>query len=225
MQFEKFLHHHNIIYPTKVTNLTKHEKENELFLIGTTLTYKILLKIIDDNIDNYNFKVKELLLEIENLKLKQTTQVINNDNELIKELLYNNKLLTNKVCSLETSIEKILHKLNEKETKVVTGFNQQLPQLGPRVQKINSENLQLVKVYESVCEVMKENSNIKRPSLNKAIIENTIYCGFRWLFVDRNLDPTIIHSIEPTKETKIQNLGYIAKLNENKSNFKLFMPG
>ena len=215
--FEKFLHHHNIIYPTKVTNLTKHEKENELFLIGTTLTYKNLLKIIDDNIDNYNFKVKELLLEIENLKLKQTTQVINNDNELIKELLYNNKLLTNKVCSLETSIEKILHKLNEKETKVVTGFNQQLPQLGPRVQKINPENLQLVKVYESVCEVMKENSNIKRPSLNKAIIENTIYCGFRWLFVDRNLDPTIIHNILPTKQTKNQNLGYIAQINKDKT--------
>ena len=215
--FEKFLHHHNIIYPTKVTNLTKHEKENELFLIGTTLTYKTLLKIIDDNIDNYNFKVKELLLEIENLKLKQTTQVINNDNELIKELLYNNKLLTNKVCSLETSIEKILNKLNEKETKVVTGFNQQLPQLGPRVQKINSENLQLVKVYESVCEVMKENSNIKRPTLNKAIIENTIYCGFRWLFVDRNLDPTIIHNILPTKQTKNQNLGYIAQINKDKT--------
>ena len=34
--FEKFLHHHNIIYPTKVTNLTKHEKENELFLISVT---------------------------------------------------------------------------------------------------------------------------------------------------------------------------------------------
>lgn len=215
--FEKFLHHHNIIYPTKVNNLTKHEKENELFLIGTTLTYKILLKIIDDNIDNYNFKVKELLLEIENLKLKQTTQVINNDNELIKELLYNNKLLTNKVCSLETSIEKILNKLNEKETKVVTGFNQQLPQLGPRVQKINPENLQLVKVYESLCEVMKENSNIKRPSLNKAIIENTIYCGFRWLFVDRNLDPTIIHNILPTKQTKNQNLGYIAQINKDKT--------
>ena len=47
--------------------------------------------------------------------------------------------------------------------------------------------------------------------------ENTVYCGFRWLFIDRNLDPHIIHNIEPTKQTKIQNLGYIAKLNSNKS--------
>ena len=57
----------------------------------------------------------------------------------------------------------------------------------------------------------------KRPSINKAVIENTIYCGFRWLFVDRNLDPNIITHIEPTKQTKIQNLGYIAKLNAEKN--------
>jgi hypothetical protein len=64
--------------------------------------------------------------------------------------------------------------LNEKETKLVTGFNQQMPNLGPRLQKINPENLQLVKVYESVTELMNENKNIKRPSIMKAIQENTI---------------------------------------------------
>ena len=36
--------------------------------------------------------------------------------------------------------------------------------------------------------ILKEELNIKRPSINKAIIENTIYCGFRWQLVERNLD-------------------------------------
>ena len=40
----------------------------------------------------------------------------------------------------------------------------------------------------------------------KAITDNTIYCGFRWLLVERNLDPNIVHEIKPTKETKVQNL-------------------
>ena len=46
-------------------SLSKHETELELFLIGKNLTYQILLKIIDDNIDNYNYnyRVNELLLE------------------------------------------------------------------------------------------------------------------------------------------------------------------
>ena len=69
----------------------------------------------------------------------------------------------------------------------------------------------------TVTEAMNEDKNIKRPSIMKAIQENTIYCGFRWLLVERNLDHNIIHSIEPTKQTKIQNLGYIAKLDANKT--------
>lgn len=146
--FETFLHHHTSIFANKVTNLKGHEKENELFLIGSTLTYQTLLKIIDDNIDNYNYKVRELLLEIENLKFKHNGQTINNDNEMLKELIQTNKLLTNKVSSLENSIHQILNKLNEKDNKVVTGFSQQMPHLGPRLQKINPETLQLIKVYE-----------------------------------------------------------------------------
>lgn len=215
--FESFLHHHSFIYPSKVSNLHGHETENELFLIGNKLTYNSLLKIIEDNIDNYNFKVKELLLEIANLKLKQTNQPVNNDNELLKELISSNKLLTNKVSSLENSIQLILNKMNTQEPKVVTGFNQQILNLGPRLQKINPDSMQLIKVYETVTELMNENKNIKRPSIMKSIEENTIYCGFRWMLVERNLDSTIIHNILPTKETKVQNLGYIAKLNSNKS--------
>ena len=215
--FEQFLHSHQIIQSTNVKNLTGHESEKELFLIGTKLTIQMVIKLINDNIDNYNYKVRELLLEIENLKLKNNGQTINNDNEMLKELIQTNKLLTNKVSSLETSIHLILNKLNEKETKIVTGFSQQIPHLGPRLQKINPETLQLVKVYESVTEAMNENKNIKRPSIAKAVEENTIYCGFRWLLIERNLDPTIIHSIQPTKQTKVQQLGYIAKLNADKS--------
>lgn len=216
-EFEQFLHSHKDIHPTKVSNLTGHEKENELFLIGTTLTYQALLKIINENVDNYNYKVRELLLEIENLKLKNSGQIVNNNDVLLKELIHTNKLLTNKVTSLENSIQQILNKLNTQETKVVTGFNQQMPHLGPRLQKINPETLQLVKVYESVTEAMNEDKNIKRPSIAKAVEENTIYCGFRWLLVERNLDPTIIHEIQPTKQTTPQNVGYIAKLNAYKS--------
>ena len=215
--FEGFLHNHNIVYPNKCKTLEKHEKENELFLIGKNLTYQMLLKIIEDNINNYNYRVSELLLENELLKSKVETNQNNINNDLIMELIQTNKLLTNKVSSLESSMQQILNKLNAQETKVVTGFNQQMPHLGPRLQKINPETLHLIKVYESVTEAMNENKNLKRPSITKAVEENTIYCGFRWLLVERNLDPNIIHSIQPTKQTKVQNLGYIAKLNADRS--------
>jgi hypothetical protein len=64
---------------------------------------------------------------------------------------------------------------------------------------------------------MNENNKIKRPSLSKAISENTVYEGFRWLLVDRNLDATKIATIEPTRATIVKSPGYIAKLNPEKT--------
>jgi prophage antirepressor-like protein len=235
--FECMLHHNTIIRPNKVKNLENHERENELFLIGQNLTYQMVLKIINDNIDNYNYTVRELLLENEVLRLKRDNPSANIDGELLaeliqtnKKLIESNKQLNERVISLENTMNILIeNKLKEnnipiqsepsikKETKLVTGFGQQMPHLGPRLQKINPETLQLIKVYECITEVMNEDKTIKRPSINKAINQNTIYRGFRWLLVERNLDPNVIHSIEPTKQIQEQNLGYIAKLNIDKT--------
>jgi hypothetical protein len=220
--FETFIKDHDNIRPSKVTDLPGHESELELFLIGKNLSYKTLLSTVNKNIKYFNDtnnEVKKLELELEILKTKQNSNIVSDEvpNDLFKNLLDMNKLLMNKIDKLEQSNKEILDKLNASQTKIVTGFNQQNPHLGPRLQKINPETLHLVKVYESVTEAMNENQIIKRPSINKAIQENTIYCGFRWLLVERNLDPNIIHNIEPTKQIKSQNLGYIAKLNIDKT--------
>ena len=226
-EFEQFLLHHDNIRLNKVTDLIGQENRNELFLIGKNLTYKTLLHIIESNIKNYNFSISELLKENELLRLQM--QTINNQNNnynitdnieihsVLQEFTKTIKNLSNKIDNLEKINIELSEKINSSQTKVSTGFNEPLVTLGPRLQKINPETLEIVKVYESVSEVMKENKQIKRPSINKAIIENTIYCGFRWLFVERNLDPNIIYNIGPTKQTKNQNLGYIAKLNKEKT--------
>jgi hypothetical protein len=141
----------------------------------------------------------------------------NNDNLLIQELIKTVKQMSGKIDNLEQSNKELLDKFDKTQTKVVTGFNEPLVTLGPRLQKINPETLELVKVYESVSELMKENNHIKRPSVNKAVLENTVYNGFRWAFVDRQLDANIIYNLKPTKPTQVQNTGYIAKLNAEKT--------
>lgn len=104
------------------------------------------------------------------------------------------------------------------QTKTTTNFNQPLVTLGPRLQKINPETMHLVKLYESIAECLKEyNFKVKRPSIVKSIKENTLYHGFRWAFVDRNNDPNVVKNFQPTKLTRPQNLGYIAKLNKEKT--------
>ena len=219
--FETFIKDHDHIRPSKVTDLPGHETELELFLIGKNLSYKTLLSTVNKNIKYFydtNNEVKKLELELEILKTKQNSNIVSDlSSDQLNKMNDILKMMMNKIDKLEQVNKEILDKLNASQSKLVTGFNQQNPHLGPRLQKINPETLHLVKIYESVTEAMNENQLIKRPSINKAIQENTIYCGFRWLLVERNLDPNIIHSIEPTKQTRSQNLGYIAKLNIDKT--------
>ena len=152
------------------------------------------------------------------VKLMLEMKNSNNDNLLIQELIKNVKQLSGKIDNLENSNKNIANKLNSLQTKTTTNFQEPLATLGPRLQQINSETMTINKVYESIAECIKEyNFKVKRPSIVKAIEDNTVYNGFRWAFVDRNTDPNIIANILPTKQTKTQNLGYIAKLNKEKT--------
>ena len=216
--FESFLHNHETIRGNRVTDLKGHESELELFLIGKVLSYKTLLDIINNNVKYFNNNdTSKIELENEQLKLMLEMKNTNNDNLLIQELIKTVKQMSGKIDNLEQSNKELLDKFDKTQTKLVTGFNEPLVTLGPRLQKINPETLELVKVYESVSELMKENNHIKRPSVNKAVVENTVYNGFRWAFVDRQLDANIIYNLKPTKPTQVQNTGYIAKLNTERT--------
>ena len=215
--FESFIHNHENVRLNKVTNLANHEKENELFMIGKDLPYTMLLRIINNNLKYFISINAELQRENENLKMMLEMKETNNENIFVKELVKAVKQLSNKIDSVEKMNKEILEKMNRPQARTTTGFNEPLVNLGHRLQKINPETLELIKVYENVAEVMRENPNIKRPSLNKAIVENRTYCNYRWLFVERSLDPLVVNNIVPTRPSIQKNIGYIAKLNQDKS--------
>jgi hypothetical protein len=218
--FESFIHNHEKIRLNKITNLKHHENEMELFLIGKNLTYQMVLNIINSNIKYFNdFNEYNRNLELENEKLKLMIQLkeSNNDSIFISDLMKEIKYLSNKIDSVEKTNKEILEKINQSQVITTSGFNQEPVNLGPRLQKINPETLELVNYYESVSDLMRENPNIKRPTLNKAIVENRVYYNYRWLFVERSMDPNIIHNISPTKESIHKEMGYIAKINQEKT--------
>lgn len=225
MNFEMFIHRHELIVPSKYKQLKGHENEKELFLIGDKLTVAIIKDIIDKNIKMFDYydpqlevdklKIQEriLKLEIEKLKILSTNPTIVNTithNENINEII-------NKTDNLEKTNNELKEQITKIQTKTVTGFNQVNKTVGPKLQKINPETMQLIKVYDSIAECIKENPKLKRSSIAKAIANNTIYQGFRYVFIDRNLDSNTLHNVQPTKKTKIQNNGYIAKLSADKN--------
>ena len=204
--FESYIHNHKPIRNNRVRDLEGHENELELFLIGKELTYQMILDAINSQIDNYQeSSTHKLELEIEKLKLELEKKDNVSDEKI--------NILCAKIDNLEKQNREILEKLGATTApKIVTGFQEPLVNLGPRVQQINPETMELIKVYESASQLMSENRVIKRPSLTKAVIANTVYCGFRWMFVERDQDASKTDSVQPTKHTRIQNLGYIAKL-------------
>ena len=184
--------------------------------MGGTLTYQRLLQIIETGILPYNNPVLEnerLKRENEQLRSQSTTNTLPIDHSILQEILKTNQLLLQKVQHLELMNSDIISRLNAMQTKTITACSQPDPHLGPRLQKIHPETLKILHVYETVTECIKEDHTLKRPSITKAVRENTIYHGFRWQTVDRDLDPNTIHSISPTKETRPQKNGYIAKVN------------
>jgi len=233
--FEMFLHYHSDIAPSNFKKLSGHETEKELFLVGKELSYGILLNIIKTNIKKFNeidaVDIENIRSDIEFIKTRLTNQTPTFDNQIhnqnqeqfsentniLQQLLSTQNILLDKIAGMERTNQQIMDKLNKMQTKTTTGFEQPLVTVGPRLQKINPDTLQLIKVYETVTECMKEDSRMKRPSINKAIEENKIYNGFRWAFVDRELDPNVIHNIAETKKARPQNLGYIAKINTEKT--------
>ena len=136
---------------------------------------------------------------------------------ILQEILKTNQLLLQKVQTLESTVKDMSNRMNAMQTKTTTVCSQPDPHLGPRLQKIHPETLQILHVYETVTECMKEDHAMKRPSINKAVREHTIYHGFRWQLIDRELDPHTAHTLAPTKATKQQKNGYVAKVNQEQT--------
>lgn len=227
--FESFLHCHEKIKPSNCKTLNNHKNEKELFLIGKELTYENLLKIIKKNIDkyndiNHNSEIEKLRLENEKLKLQINNSNDNNKNTNI--INFDDKKIIERLDKLEkTNSEllimnkQILEKLNNIQTKneITTGFGEINKNVGNRIQKINPESGKLIKYYENIAEILKNEPTLKRSSLKKAIDENLIYNGFQWMEVNRESDPNVIINYKKPKNTKSQNKGYIAKLNKDKT--------
>lgn len=217
--FESFVHNHEEVRLNRVSDLCGHEKERELFLIGSTLSYQRLTQIIENNICQFD-EVNEAYynaLQDFNDKLIEQLSCRSHLCQSIEQSPEQN-VTRQSIENLEKSNKEILEKISTLTVKSTTNFNEPLVTLGPRLQKINPETLSLIRTYDTVNECLKEsNFQMKRPSIMKAIKERTVYHGFRWALVYRGDDGTVVRDIGETKVVTPKTTGYIAKMNQEKT--------
>lgn len=207
--FEGFLH--STFSEHKVTNWVGHEREKELFLIGNNLSLKEVMDVIDMNIQNFrdtsyllsqkDLQIEKMALEIEKLKSNKTCNCINDDIKIMRQQL--------------NRIEANQNKHEIEPVKVLNNFNEPLKNIGLKLLKINPETFSIIETFTTIGDCVRRYSkSIARTGLENAIKNCSVYRGYRWKTVDEITNNIII---EPTKITRVQNVGYIAKLNKEKT--------
>lgn len=202
-------------------------EKNERYNKSTIILLQEKIDLQEHLINNQRYRIEILLSRIDYLEQilllkEENSNSTHNDN--------NQEKIDTITTIIQKSVENTQQSLSQQKTlppphqpkntqiNFKTGFGTLNKTIGPRLQQINPENLQILKVYEYVGEAITESNNIlKRPSIEKSVVECTIYKNFRWAYVPREKDPNVLHELQPTKETKVQNTGYIAKLNSTKT--------
>jgi hypothetical protein len=113
----------------------------------------------------------------------------------------------------------------QKETTVLIKEQNQTPIVigndtlkGRKIQLINPDNLTvIVKVYSSMIHVLKDNKTYDKQAIHNAIKNNTIYKGFRWLFVNHNENCNIVNDIKETVVSNQSETHIIVQLKKDKN--------
>jgi len=107
--FENFIHSHESIKDSRVTDLKGHESERELFLIGRKISYAMLTKLIKSNIEtfnkiNYSEVIEKLQAQLECAILKN----VQFENERINNFASQSNLNETAIANLMQKIESIV---------------------------------------------------------------------------------------------------------------------
>jgi len=193
--------------------LVNEEQYNEMIKI---------IKIIKPQYDNNDIKLLEKQLEVgqvETERLKIQIEADNSGNERIKnlkelaEVELKKREIELEIIKIEENI-KNQEKENseEEEEEEKKEISTEEPQLFtirkrnhssriPKIYQYNPDNLTTaIKMYNGPSDVERQNATFSPTPLKLASRNNTIYKGYRWLYVNRNEEPP--QELEPTKETK-----------------------
>ena len=218
--FETHIHGNNFIKKYKFNEESKNGKgSREIYLVNEEEYNEMIkiIKIIKPQYDNNDLKLLEKQIECE--KQKAQTSILENERIKSQTMLTEIEL---KRIELELEIIKIEENIKnqeeeeqeeeEQEEEEEEEISKEEPQLFtirkrnhssriPKIYQYNPDNLTTpIKMYNGPAEVERQNATFSPTPLKLASKNNTIYKGFRWLYVNRNEEPP--QELEPTKATK-----------------------
>lgn len=246
-KFEKYLHNNNFIKSCLYPLIKRDSSESKETYLVSDDELKEFIKIINEDKKKYQdidskeieeLKLKQNEIELEKIKIKEASELekikLKAEYELQqKELEF--EILQYKVNNIEKKeiIKEIINEIEfssddnylSDEELDLTKINFQLKKRSngnrsPKVYQYLPDNLSIpIKVFDSPTEVERNllELNISPAPLRASSKNNTIYKGFRWLFLNRNLElPLNISDTVDTKH-KSPDIKYIAMIDIKKT--------
>jgi phage anti-repressor protein len=216
------------IYKEKING----HSSKEIILLSSSFNYNQLIRVVKEQIENYNkhierlhveksIEYKKLEIELQNKEIEKLEiqhrleqSIINkaqSGEELLNILKEMNKFKFNNGLNVQ---EQIHQEVQENEPKVI---KQQIAK-GRKIQEIDPDNLSVIKkIYNSMIYVLRENEGYEKQSIQSAIKDHKIYKGSRWLFVEHDQNPNVVNNIKPTVKSNQPEQNCILKLNKEKT--------
>ena len=201
-QFEKFLHNHDRIKPFKY----KFKGSNETFKV-TSKDIDTILKIATHNKFKFCLKVEyQDLIELEKIKV-QNTQLKVEELKLQKELKIEE---TPQETSSDNEEDSLAFFIDERRHTQVRG---------EKIQRYSPNGKTLIKTYESYAYAIRDN-DLPQPTrcgIKSAIANNSIYKGYRWTELKRDLADDTVQTLQDTIVSVSVRKGFVAMLNLDKN--------
>jgi prophage antirepressor-like protein len=190
-----------------------HKKNGEItretFLVNDD-EYNIIIKLIKNDIKSFNSipyePTIEKLIELEEKK-KINFDLEYKTEEKKLEVLY-------KLDEIKQHQPEETHKKEELTLPINTIHFLKTRQhtRSPKVYQLEPETLDVINIYDSIIDVIRDFPSSSPSALKEAAKKNTIYKYYRWLFVDRTIKNISELVIPPTIKSISQNIEYIAMI-------------
>ena len=225
-KFETHIHGDNFIKKYRFNEQSKNGKgSREIYLVNKEEYNEMIkiIKIIKPQYDNNDLKMLEKQIEagqVESERLKIQIEADNSGNERIKnlkelaEVELKKREIELEIVKIEENIknqeeekeehveeEEEEHEISKEEPQLFTIRKRNHSSRIPKIYQYNPDNLTTpIKMYNGPSDVERQNATFSPTPLKLSSRNNTIYKGYRWLYVNRNEEPP--QELEPTKETK-----------------------
>jgi len=180
--------------------------------------------------------IEKAKLELENKKLEYNllNNILNNDkysktiDDILKNALTNiiDKININSLPTQNAKLSELKDKDNNNNQINIENVPEKIPTShlhykspSRKVLKIDPNDLtKIIKIYDSIIFAIRDEDNIgcDQADMEAAIRANRIYKGFRWVFVEKETEPTN-YVINPTNKSLKRIIEPILELNSDKS--------